>query len=140
MPTHEENSRDRGKIMRFESLRDRTFDLLGQFGESDYQPHKSQGDFSVHGDYGGHPEVVVFVNGLKMLRPPIVAELQKLIREFPGWQITMTVAVRGHYDDWPHMGLYIRPHEIIDGLQRQYFPAEFQDLKYDGARIGTADD
>jgi hypothetical protein len=38
------------------------------------------------------------------------------------------------------MGLYIRPHEIIDALQRHYFPAEFQRLEYEGARRGTAHD
>ena len=75
-----------------------------------------------------------------MLRPPVVTALQELITEFPGWQITVTITVRGHYDDWPNMGLYIRPHEVIDGLQRQYFPKELQDLKYEGARAGTAYD
>ena len=75
-----------------------------------------------------------------MLRPTVIAELQRLIKQFPGWEIEVTVAVRGHYDDWPRMGLYIRPHEIIDGLQRQYFPKEFQNIEYAGARRGTAYD
>jgi hypothetical protein len=38
------------------------------------------------------------------------------------------------------MGLYIRPNEIIDGLQRQFFPKEFQDIEYRRARRGTAFD
>jgi len=38
------------------------------------------------------------------------------------------------------MGLYIRPHEIIDALQRQYLPAEFQTVEYEGARRGTERD
>jgi hypothetical protein len=38
------------------------------------------------------------------------------------------------------MGLYIRPHEIIDGLQRRYFPKEFQDIAYEGARCDPAYD
>jgi hypothetical protein len=28
----------------------------------------------------------------------------------------------------------VRPHEIIDGLQRQYFPKEFQGIEYEGSR------
>jgi hypothetical protein len=75
-----------------------------------------------------------------MLAPNIVDQLHDVIKEFPGWQIVITVAVRGHYDDRPRMGLYIRPHEIIDGLQRQFFPKEFQGLKYPGGRRGTAND
>ena len=124
----------------FKSLRDRTDSLLQRFGEPDYQPNRSHGDYSVHGDFGGYPELVVFVGNLKMLAPPVIVALQKLVKEFPGWQITVTVAVRGHYDDWPNMGLYVRPNEIIDGLQREYFPQEFQGLAYEGARRGTVDD
>jgi hypothetical protein len=38
------------------------------------------------------------------------------------------------------MGLTIRDHEIIDGLQRQYFPREFQSIRYRGSRPGTERD
>ena len=99
---------------------------------------RPDGDYSVHGDYSGYPQIVVFVGNLKCCGRQSFCELQRLIKEFPGWQVEVTVAVRGH--DWPNMGLYIRPHEIIDGLQRQYFPKEFQDIAYEGARRGTAYD
>jgi len=128
------------KVEAFERLRDRTHNQLKRFGQPDFRPAQSHGDYSLHGDYSGYPEVVVFVSNLRMLQPAVVAALQELIREFPGWQITMTVAVRGHCDDWPRMGLYVRPHEIIDGLQRQYFPKEYQNIEYPGARRGTAYD
>lgn len=136
---HDLGSEPQVKI--FEDLRDRSLHLLEQFGESGYRPpYPSEVDYSVEGDFGGYPEVVVYVDNLKMLRPPVINALQVLIKEYPGWQITVTVTVRGHYDDWPNMGLYVRPHEIIDGLQRQYFPEEFQGLQYEGARHGTAYD
>jgi hypothetical protein len=32
---------------------------------------------------------------LAMLQPDIVAELQKIIRDYPGWQIVVAVAMRG---------------------------------------------
>jgi len=128
------------QVSTFERLRDRTWDLLKHFGKVHYLPAQPHGDYSVHGDYAGYPEVVVFVGNLEMLRPPVITALQGLIKDFPGWQITVTVAVRGHYDDWPNMGLYVRPNEIIDGLQRQYFPKELQSIEYEGARHGTAYD
>lgn len=129
------------QLKTFEDLRDRAFALLEQFGDPGYQPpYPLEVDYSVEGDFTGYPEVVVYVENLKMLQPPVINALQALIKEYPGWQITVTVTVRGHYDDWPNMGLYVRPHEIIDGLQRQYFPKEFHDITYDGARRGTAYD
>jgi hypothetical protein len=113
--------------------------LLEGFGRPKYLPGQPPGDFTVHGDYSGHPQIVVFVSNLEMLRPVIVGDLQRLIKDYPGWQISMTVAMQAHRD-WPRMGLYIRPHEIIDGLQRQYFPKDFQNIQYEGVRRGTAYD
>jgi hypothetical protein len=140
MSTQEFDQRDSKITQTFEHIRDLAYELLKRFGRPDYQYNQPHGDYCVHGDYAGYPEVVVFVSNLQILRPPVIAALQELIKGYPGWQITVTVAIDGHYDDWPNMGLYIRPHEIIDGLQRQYFPKEFQDLTYEGARQGTADD
>jgi hypothetical protein len=122
----------------FETLCPRVEKLLERFGRLDYLPSQPDGHYSVHGDYSGHPQIVVFVGDLKMLRPTVIYELQRLIKECPDWQVEVTVAIRGR--DWPNMGLYIRPHEIIDGLQRQYFPKEFRNITYEGARRGTAYD
>ncbi len=138
MPISEKHHRNDEQVAVFEGLRNRVKDLLQRFGVPDSLTR--DGDYAVHGDYNGHPQVVVFVGNLELLRPTIVDHLQQIVREFPGWQIVITVAVRGHYDDWPNMGLYIRQHEIIDGLQRQYFPKEFQSIEYKGARRGTAYD
>jgi hypothetical protein len=124
----------------FEELYPRVEELMERFGQPDFLPGRRHGDYMVHGDYGGYPEVVVFVHNLALLRPAVVEELQRLIREYPGWQITITVAPRDRQRDWPNMGLYVRPHEIIDGLQRQYFPKELQNIEYEGARRGTAFD
>lgn len=136
----QERRRYREQATTFRQLQESIEAVLKKFGRPDYMPDQTYGDFTVHGDYGGYPQAVVFVNNLEMLQPRVIAELQKIIQGYPGWQIEVTVAVRGHDDDWPDMGLYIRPHEIIDALQRQYFPKEFQDLKYLGARRGTAYD
>jgi hypothetical protein len=135
----EEHRRYAREARVFDQLYPRMEELLERFGRPKYVPGKPPGDYAVHGDYSGHPQVVIFVSNLQMLRPAVVTALQELIKGYPGWQISMTVALRDHRD-WPRMGLYIRPHEIIDGLQRQYFPKEFQGLKYEGAQTGAAND
>ena len=124
----------------FENLRSEVKKLLERFGRPNYLPGQPYGDYSVHGDYSEYPQVVVFVNNLELLRPVVVSTLQELVRGFPGWQIDLMVGIRGHLDDWPNMGVSIRPHEIVEDLQQDYFPKEFQDLNYPGARKGSAYD
>lgn len=136
----EEHRRYEEQFELFERAYPKLKELLKRFGQPNFVPGREGGDFTVHGDYPGSPLFVVFVTSLQMLRPSVVAALQRFIKNYPDWQISMTVAIPGHSQDWPRMGLYIRPHEIIDGLQRQYFPKEFQHIEYPGARRGTADD
>lgn len=138
MPTDEaEDHRYEQQVKIFERLVDQINALLEQYGDHDLL---EPGDYSIYEDYWGFPQVKVSINDLKMLQPPIVEKLQQIVKAYPGWEIVVAIAVRDHYDDWPEMGLYIRPHEIIDGLQRQYFPKEFQDFKYSDARPGTVND
>jgi hypothetical protein len=126
------------RVQAFELLVDRIDKVLERFGQHD---SLSQfGDYSIYGDYWGYPQVKVSVHELGLLQPRIVTMLQHVVSGFPGWEIVVAVAVRGHYEDWPDMGLHIRPHEILDGLQRQYFPKEFQGIEYEGSRRGTEHD
>jgi hypothetical protein len=112
-------------------------DVLGQYGRHDsIEP----GDYSVYEDYWGYPQVKVSIANLKMLESAVIKKLQQVIKAYPGWEVVVAVVNRNNYKDWPEMGLYIRPDEIIDGLQRQYFPKEFQKIEYEGARRGTVDD
>lgn len=120
----------------FERLYACVDELLERFGRPDFQPGRPEGDYSVHGDYSEYPQVVVFVENLKLLQPPVVDALQQLVREFPGWQIDLMVTLPGH-ENWPNMGISVRANEIVDDLQRQYFPKEYQDLAYEGARRGS---
>jgi len=108
---------------------------------ADFLRGQPEGDFSVHGDYSEYPQVVVFIHNLELLRQqPVVSALQQLLQELPGWQIDLMVGLWDHLKDWPNMGISIRTGEIVDALQRQYFPQEFQDLAYEGARRGTVAD
>jgi len=132
----EENDRKQKQI--FELLSAQVDKLLNRFGKSDSL--LGPGDYSVYGDYWGHPQVKVTVSNLELLRPDVVKRMQAIVRDFPGWELVVAVAVPGHYDNWPDMGLYVRPHEVIDGLQRKYFPKEFQGIEYEGSRRGTERD
>jgi hypothetical protein len=129
----EENRRLEEQYEDFEDLRGRIDILLGQYGEPDTL--NGLGDYSAHYDYVQSPQVKVSVGNLELLRPPIVYQLQGIVREFPGWEIVYTVALEDHLEgDWPNMGLYIRGNEIIDTLQREYLPREFQDIEYRGSK------
>ena len=119
----------------FERLSGQISKVLERFGQHDSLIRA--GDYSVYGDYAGYPQVKVSIASLELLQPHIVEQLQKIVSGFTGWEIVVAVAVRDHYDDWPEMGLIIRGNEIIDGLQRQYLPKEFQNIEYEGSRRGT---
>lgn len=54
--------------------------------------------------------------------------------------IVIAVYVPAVGKTWPDMGLTIRKNEIVDGLQRNHFPPEFQALHYEGSRPGTERD
>ncbi len=123
----------------FQHLENRVEKLLERFGRLDYLPGQPYGDYHLNGDYSEYPWIVVFVDNLSLLRGPVVNALQELIKDLPGWQIDLMVTTRGH-EDWPDMGISIRANEIVDDLQRQYFPKEYQDLAYEGARRGKLDD
>jgi len=124
----------------FEKLRFRIRELLGRFGRPDYLSGQPEGDYCVHGDYSEDPQVVVFIHNLEFLRQPVVSALQSLLKDFPGWRIDVMVGLWDHLNDWPNMGISIRQNEIVDDLQRQYFPEGLQDLTYEGATRGSVRD
>ena len=112
----------------FERLRTEIDELLSQYGRPDSL--SGLGDYSAHADFRQSNQVKVSIGNLDLLKPAIVAQLQAIVRKFPGWEIVAAVAIDGHFYDWPDMGLYIRPNEIVDELQRQYFPKEYQNISY----------
>jgi hypothetical protein len=109
--------------------------LLRQFGTEDFRP---SADCWVDDDDIGTNQQKVYVRNLELLRPPIIKALQNLLTAgFSDWEIMVAVSVPVPGESWPDMGLTIRKQEIIDGLQRGYFPSEFRDIAYEGSRPGT---
>lgn len=136
MNPHEYDRRQNEQYDVFEGLCSRVDKVLERFGRPDFMPGQRYGDYHVHDDYSEYPQVVVFVENLDLLRIEVVIALQELVRELPGWQIDLMVTLRGH-EEWPNMGISIRAHEIVDDLQRQYLPPEYQELEYEHSRQGS---
>lgn len=99
-----------------------------------------RGDFWVVDDNYGWRRHFVYLFNLDLLTPSITKAVQRFLDDYPGWDIVFVVDVVGKEKEWPPMGVTIRKHEIIDGLQRQYLPARFQDFKIPGSRLGTGYD
>jgi hypothetical protein len=118
----------------WEDLYARARALLQALGAEDAH---AKGDFFVLDDNWGTKELRVEINNLALLRPSVVKSLQGLLRDLPAWKIVVAVDVPGTEARWPEMGLVIRKDDIVDGLQRSFFPAEFRDIQYDGSRPGT---
>lgn len=134
------NNQDSDPTETFESLYRCVGELLVRFGQPNFLSGKPYGDYSVHGDYNNSSQIVVFISTLKMLQPSVVFALQHILKGFPGWEIDLRVVLWDHLRDWPEMNVRILSDQIVDGLQRQYFPKEFQTIQYEGATQGTAHD
>jgi len=99
-----------------------------------------EGSFWILDEDWGPNQHKICVFNLDILQSYIVSEAQKLLKEFPSWSIMFAVDIPGKETEWPPMGLIVRENEIIDGLQRQYFPPEYQSIQYEGSRVGTDKD
>jgi hypothetical protein len=108
-------------------LYDRIRAALQQFGTEDALGHA---DYLLVDDNYGWERHIVEVQKLHMFALPVVRTLQSILREFPGWDVNMVVDVPGTEQSWPNMGITIRADSVVDDLQRQYLPAEFQNIRY----------
>jgi hypothetical protein len=106
--------------------------LLQQFGEEDDGGKRK--DYLLVDDNLGLWQHKVETSDLRMVKPAVVKSLQKLLLGYQNWEIVIGVGNPESGGKWPKMGLVIRDDEIIDGLQRQYFPNEFQSIEYEGSR------
>jgi hypothetical protein len=106
--------------------------VLRQFGEEDYHP--GQKDYFLLDENLGLWQHKIETNNLEMVRLIVIESLRRLLQGYPNWEIAIALASPDMENVWPAMGLVIRDDEIIDGLQRQYFPKEFQTIAYEGSR------
>lgn len=128
---------DQKQVDNWEQIFRRVSELMAEYGSEYYS---KRGDYLLVEDNYGWQRISLSVQNLKMLMPEIIHRLRKLLTELPDWEIVIAVDIPGKEKDWPPMGVTIRKHEIIDGLQRQYFPEELRDLHYAGSKQGTGYD
>jgi hypothetical protein len=112
-------------------LHDRIVETLDRYGRSD---GFREGDYFLLGENWGWQRHQMEVQNLGLLKPHVVKELQTLLADYPDWEMTVRVDVPGKENDWPGMGIVIRRDEIIDELQREFLPDEFQSLTYEGGK------
>ena len=99
-----------------------------------------RGDFWVVDDNYGWRRHTVYIFNLALFTPSMVNAARKLLQGHPNWEIIFLVDVVGKEKEWPPMGVTIRKREIIDGLQREYLPAPYNQLEFSGSRPGTGYD
>lgn len=98
------------------------------------------GDYWVVDDNYGWRRHTIDVFDLRMFDVVIVKGLRRLLQNIPNWDIVLVLDTPGVGETIPPMGVTIRRHEIIDGLQRDYLPKRFQNFKIPGSRPGTGYD
>lgn len=121
----------------WESLYQEIQHVLKPFGAED---HFGRADYLLVDDNYGHRRHTIEIHKLRMLDPSLIQQLRALLHEFESWSIVILVDIPGTEDKWPPMGLIIRKHELIDGLQRDFFPEEFRSVQFEGSRPGTGFD
>ena len=84
-------------------------------------------------DNWGGPLHQIEIHSLHLLEPAVIKSLQGPLRDFPEWEIVVRVDVPRKEEVWPGMGLTIYADSICDALKREFLPAEYRDLSYEGA-------
>ena len=112
-------------------LHDQITRTLNQYGVKNAF---GKGDYWLLDDNWGWERQQVEVQNLNLLRPHVIKELQTLLAKYPNWDITVRVDVPGKEKIWPGMCVIIYHDEIIDELQREFFPEEFRNMTYEGGR------
>ena len=79
----------------------------------------------------------VEVHRLHMLRPAVIHSLQKLLLDYPDWEIDISIYTPDGKINVGPGTLVIRADEILDTLDRQILPTAYRDFVYRGARLPT---
>lgn len=113
----------------WQSLHDKATGVLDVFGRKGFS---GPADYWIVDDDWGLDFIRVEAQNLQMLKPVVVDRLKRILADFPDWHIALRVDVPGKEKSWPLMGILIFRGRIIDHLKREYLPAEFRSLRYDG--------
>jgi hypothetical protein len=98
------------------------------------------GDYWVIDYNDGLPRVSIDVFNFDLFSIAVIAELRKLLANIPDWEIILVLDLPKSGEEWPLMGVAIRQHEVVDGLQREYLPEDVRPPAIPGSRPGTGYD
>lgn len=99
-----------------------------------------RGDFWVIEDDHGLKRIGVDVFNFKLFSVSVIEELRGLLANIQDWEIVLIVDMPKSGEEWPFMGVMIRWHEIVDGLQREYLPEGDRPPEIPGSRPGLGYD
>lgn len=99
-----------------------------------------RGDFWVIEDDHGLKRIGIDVFNFDLFSVTVIAELRELLANIQDWEIVLIVDMPQSGEEWPFMGVMIRWHEIVDGLQREYLPEEVRPPAIPGSRPGRGYD
>jgi len=105
-------------------LYDRINEVLQQYGQADDMD--GQKDYLLVDENVRFYQHRIETENLAFAQPVVIAALQKLLIGYPNWEIMIALGSFG--------GVVIHDDEIIDGLQREHLPKEFQAIEYEGSR------
>ena len=121
----------------WEELYKQILNVLARFGIEDAF---GKADYLLVDDNYGWTRHTIEIHKLRMLDPALVKALRSLLGDLKEWEIVISIDIPDTENKWPPMGLIIRKHEIIDGLQRDFLPEEFRAIEFEGSRRGTGFD
>jgi hypothetical protein len=113
----------------WQSLHDEATAALDAFGTKDY---RGRADYWIVDDDWGPDLLQVEIKNPRMLRRDAIGALKRVLRNYPGWQIIVRVFARKGEAPLPPMELLISDGRVFDHLNRDYLPAEFRQLTYEG--------
>jgi hypothetical protein len=113
----------------WQSVHDKATAALDAFGTKDY---RGRADYWIVDDDWGPDLLQVEINNPRMLRRDAIGALKRVLDVYPQWQIIVRVFSRKDEAALPPMGLLISDGRVFDHLNRDYLPAEFRHLTYEG--------
>lgn len=126
---HKGADKQRTKV--WKELHERTKRALEPYGVDD----DAGGDYFVIDLIPNDNVQMVELHRLHMLRPHIIKSLQRLLVDFPDWEIEVFVlSPEEKVIIDPDSGLLLRSDGIIDALDRSLLPEKYRDFVYEGSR------
>jgi hypothetical protein len=122
---HDEQAHERV----WQSLHGKAAEVLDAFGK---QYYRGRADHWIVDDDWGLDFIRVEVQNLQLMRTVVVDRLKQILVDFPGWHIAVRADVPGTEEAWPLMGILIFSNRVVDRLERDYLPAEFRQISYEG--------